>query len=217
MKRWFFYSLVLFIAFAAGFAIALHLTSRRVCFEEERFHRSIAELRQRIYGENHFHLNGVFPWNEPDLANFNPAESTGSITLSYTGGMGGTNPCLQLDADGSLYHGTHGNKQFLTTIPPDRCADIFRRVLSSGILNYSEGVIELKKALLSPNRWVSVTDGAITEIRVSVPELKAEQTVSIYMPDSERECFPDIIEFQIILQIEKELLDLVPKGTPPWN
>ena len=221
MKRWILCSLVLLATFAAGFASALFLTFRHASYEEEHFRSSIAELRQRIFGQNYFHLKGVFPEIESQLTAFDPAKGTGSITLSYIGGMdgsiGGSDLHLQLRADGSLYSEDHGNRKLVTTIPPDRCAAVFRRVLTSGILNYSEGVIELKKDLLPPNGWTSVTDNPNTEIRVSVPELKAEQTVSIYAPAVELENFPDIIEFQLITQLEKEILDLVPKDHPLWK
>lgn len=187
---------------------------------EEHFRSLIAELRQRIYGPNQFHL-ADFSEAKAQLDAFDPAKSAGSITLSYIGGMdgsiGGSDLHLQLRADGSLSSDNHGRRRLITTIPPERCAAVFRRVLTSGLLNYSEGIIELKKDLLPPDGWKMVTDNPSTEIHVFVPELKTEQTVSVYAPDVELKNFPDIIEFQIITQLEKEILELVPKDYPLWK
>jgi hypothetical protein len=225
VKRGLLFSFLLLVGFAAGFTSALLLVSySRHDYDKEReaeFRRSITELRRRIYGQNDFHLKGVSPETESQLTAFDPAKSTGSITVSYVGGLDGSvrgsDDHLQLRADGGLYSEVHGSSQLITTIPPNRCADVFRRVLTSGILNYSEGVIELKKDLLAPESRSSVSDVPNTVIRISVPELKAEQTISICGSDNELENFPDIVEFQLISEIEKEIFDLVPKGYPLWK
>jgi len=74
----------------------------------------------------------------------------------------------------------------------------------------------LKKDLDRPISTSHANDAADVEIKISVPELGVNKTVSIYAPDVELKNFPDIIELQIFTRLEREILDLVPKGDPDW-
>lgn len=75
----------------------------------------------------------------------------------------------------------------------------------------------MKKDLDRPNSISFVDDAADVEISISVPELGVNKTVSIYAPDTELKNFPDIIELQILTRLEREILELVPKGDPDWS
>src|SRR5262245_46072842 len=98
MKRRILFSLILMVTFAAGFATA-HLLARvrnnnkeelflsSIASREELHRTPIAWVRQQIYGRNKFYHKDIFPEIESQLAAFDPAKSTCSITLSYVGGM----------------------------------------------------------------------------------------------------------------------------------
>lgn len=186
-------------------------------FDEEEFRERVREFRQRIFGTNYFHHEGLFTETDAQLAAFDLASSKGSIVLSYTGGMGRGDLSIRLSSDGILTREVDGVSERITAIAPERCKTIFLESLRSGILNYSEGVIELKQDLLRPNSRIHITDSPDTNISISVPELAVEKLVTIYAPDIEAQNYPDIIEFRIFLRIEKEIRDLVPKDYPLWK
>lgn len=185
--------------------------------EDARSLKTVADLRQRIYGDNYFHLKDDYPDIEARLAAFDPSKGKGSIVLSYTGGMGAGDHFFRLEGDGSLYKEFQGGRKLITRVQPERCKSFFLEVLSSGILNCSEGVIGLKQDLLHPNSTTDRTDCPDTGIRISVPELGVEKFVSIYTPDVKAKNYPDIVEFQIVLRIEGSILGLVPEGYPLWK
>lgn len=204
-------------AFVAG-GIKESLESRNDReFAEEKFRKDVTELRRRIYGTNFFHYEGVFPEIDAQLAAFDPASRKGSIVLSYSGGMGMADRSIRLSSDGALTREMEGISESIATIAPERCKKIFLEALKSGILNYSEGVIELKKDLLAPASSSHVSDNPQTGIRLSIPDLEVENLVTIYAPDIEARDYPDIIEFQIFLRLEKEILAPVPEGYPLWE
>ena len=57
----------------------------------------------------------------------------------------------------------------------------------------------------------------MTEIHLSVPELEVEKRISIYAPQVELENYPDIIDYQLVVQMTKELRELIPKEFPQWE
>ena len=225
MKRKLLISFIAILGFVCGWICACIILQQQFA---ERQARSLEQarkelgdkaknLRQQIFGSNNFHQEEISPIVKAQLAGFAPSKSIEYITLAYIGGLGGSDFHLTLYGDGTIYSEDHGRRQLISTIPPDRCNSFFHRVLTSGILNYSEDIVALKEELLAPDRSIGVTDRANTEIRISVPKLKVEQAISVYAPDVELKNFPDIIEFQTITQIEHEILDLVPKGYPLWK
>ena len=211
----------LVMAYAAGWRG--HAMQSRSRLESERdyaemkLHKDLTKLRQRSYGSNYFHSEGVFPEIEARLAVFDPATSNCSIILSYKGGIGGADRSLRLDGDGSLTKVRDGGTTLITKVDPERCKAFFLATLKSGILNYSEAVVGLKKDLLSPDGLRSVNDLPDSEMRISVPELGVEKLVTIYAPEFEAENYPDIIEFQAFVRIQNELQGFAPSGYPLWR
>jgi hypothetical protein len=177
----------------------------------------IARIRQRIYGPNYFHRKGISSEDDARLERFDPAASNGSITISYVGGLGGADIRLQIKADGSIFVIDHGVSRKVCTLDQDRCADFFRRVLTSGILNYSADILELKLDLTHPKMSGGVMDTPMTEFKISVPELNVDKEFSICSPMSELEHYPDIIEFQLIAALENEIGSFIPKDDPFWK
>lgn len=104
------------------------------------------------------------------------------------------------------------------TLDQGRCADFFKRVITSGVLNYSNDVIELKVDLTHPPSHAGVLDASDTEFRISVPELGIEKKISLEAPaQSQLKSNPDIIEFQLVATLENEILEFLPKDDPLWS
>lgn len=217
MKRRLLNLVLLLVIFVVGYVSAVLRVTGRDDYKDELFRSSIADIRQRTYAPNFLFLKEGVPNIESHSATFDPAKSAGSIMLSYVGGLGGADHSLQLRGDGGLYSIVSGDARLVTTIDHDRCTALFKWFLTSGILNYSDEVVEIKRDLLPPNGWKGVTDNPNTEIHVSIPELKVDKNISAYAPRVELENFPDIIELQLVTQFEKEMLGLVPKDFPLWK
>lgn len=217
MKRWlnlpFFFLIIFAAGFVGGGAINYRKEAKRAHIEEKHFHDFIKSLRQTIYDRD----IRRFPKLEDRLTTFDLPHSNATITLSYVGGFGGNDRHLQLHGNGDLLSINEGKSKLITTLPPERCRTFFHRVLTSGILSYSEGVIALKKDLLRPDSEVSVSCCPNTKLLISIPELNTEKTISVYAPDVEFENYPDIIDLQILTQIEQEILNLVPQNYPLWK
>ena len=62
-----------------------------------------------------------------------------------------------------------------------------------------------------------VDDGCYNTLRLHAPAMEVEKEVKIYEPEVELRNYPDIVEFQIYLRLEKELLALVPESDPDWK
>lgn len=193
------------------------LADERIASAEAEHASEIARIRERIYGANYFHSKGISPEDDARLERFDPATSKGSITISYVGGLGGADTHLQIKADGSIFVIDHGVSRKVCTLDQDRCADFFRRVLTSGILNYSCDVVELKLDLTHPNMSGGVLDAPMTEFQISIPELDIDKEFSICSPTSELKHYPDMIEFQLIAALENEIQSFVPKDDPYWK
>ena len=91
------------------------------------------------------------------------------------------------------------------------------RVITSGLLNYSDGIGEIKQDLARPDSMSYVTDMPVTEIRISVPELGIDKFISIYAPQVELRNYPDIVELQLVASLENEILSFVPDDDPVWK
>ena len=228
MKRKILITFIALLGFVCGWICACIVLQRQFAqrqlnlqkelhYDIRKWQDNVKSLRQHIYGSNNFHRDDAAPAIKALLTAFAPSRSTEFITLTYVSGLGDSDHGLNLYGNGTLESEVRGVRQLISTIPNDRCKSFYYRVLTSGILNYSEGIVALKVGLLDSNRSRGVTDRPNTEIRISVPELKINKTISVYAPDVELENFPDIIEFQLITQIEKEILDLVPKDYPLWK
>lgn len=189
----------------------------RIARAEAEHASEIARIRQRIYGANYFHSKGISPEDDARLERFDPSTSKGSITISYVGGLGRADTHLQIKADGSIFVIDHAVSRKICTLDQDRRNDFFRRFLTSGILNYSRDVINLKLDLTQPNTSGGVVDAPMTEFQIDVPELDIDKEFSICAPRSDLEHYPDIIEFQLIVALENEILSFVPKEDPFWK
>ena len=221
MKRLIAFLSVLFalvVAFRVGIrVVSIKLTDRIRAEEEGRLRSEIARVRSEIYGDNYFHAKGISPEDDARLAAYDPLESGGSIVLSYTNCYGAPDQSFELRGDGSLTKTVNGESKLLATIPAARCRVLFHEVLGSGILNYSDAVIELKRDLQHPDRWVRSTHNPDIGLRISVPALGVETSISACAPQDEAESYPDIVEFGIFLRLEKEILSLSPEGVELWK
>ena len=185
---------------------------------EERQGEFIKRIRQRIYGSNYFHSKGISPEDDARLELFDPAASKGFITLSYVGGMGNSDTHLTIGINGVISVLERGATRKVGTLDQGRCADFFKRVITSGVLNYSNDVIELKVDLTYPPSYAVVCDASDTAFQISVPELGIEKIISLRAPaQSQLKSNPDIIEFQLVATLENEILGFLPKDDPFWS
>ncbi len=208
MKRWLLLIPLLVATFAAGFCFAWYFMVVRTTYDEQRFRSSIKAMRQRIYGVGEYDI-------EPGkslLAGFDPAKTKGSITFITSSAFSNRQHRLELKNNGDLYSQNGDDIRLVTNIGHDRCKDFFHDFLSSGILNYSQGTVALKKDL-NDSGW-RIEDGVFEECLISIPELGIEKRIEISNPDFELEHYPDIIEFQIFCRFEKEIFALVPPNDP---
>lgn len=214
-------ALLSLFSFALGwvcvcFRVQTTADERIARFKEQQAY-SIATLRQRIYGDNYFHNKEISPEDDKRLERFDPTDSKGYITLSYVGGMGGSDTHLKIECNGSVFVTDHGATRKVLTLDRNRCADFFKRVMTSGVLNYSDAVIELKVDLTTPTTRGGLLDAPETGFHISVPELEIEKKISICSPGSELKHNPDIIEFQLVAALEEEILSFIPKEDPFWK
>lgn len=218
MKKAFLIALLCISSFCAGaMYVSKHEKGNRE-FEESRHLASIARLRQNIYGPNLFHWKSELSEANRKLSKFDASISKGFMTLSYRGGLGASNISLRVSGDGSIYVLEPGQENRLVCPPnPQRGADFFKRVLKSGILNYSDAVIDLKVDLLTPLRHASVSDSPQTIFDIVIPELDVDCHFAVYAPEVKSQNYPDIIEYKLALEIEKTILQLVPPDDPFWN
>lgn len=205
---------LLLLAFGVGFAAAGFLLLRRQIEMGGITRDSVRALQQRVYEAEPFY-EPKYSEAKERRATFDPANSKATLTLSYLGGMdgsvGGTDLHFELRGDGQFLCRDHAETRLLTVLDPGRCKAFFHRVLDSGILNYSEDVISLKKDL-SPDRSSRyLLDNPVTQWHISVPELEIDKKIWVDSPKTEAEVFPDIVEFQILLALEKELKGLAPE------
>lgn len=191
------------------------LATERIAWVEDEQASLIATLRKRIYGDNDVHREGMSPDDDARLARFDPVGSV--ITVSFVGGLGRSDTHVQIQGDGEISITDHGTSRKITTLDRDRCADLFKRVMTSGILNYSDDVIDLKINLTQHNSRSGVLDAPMTEFHISVPALEIEKKFAICAPGAEAKANPDIIEFQLAAALEKEILGFIPKDDPLWK
>jgi hypothetical protein len=190
---------------------------------KERVHEGVVDLQRNIYGTNTYHFKDFSPEQESQLDSFGKAGSSWEVSIACLGGLvddPDANPRLSLRNDGRLSKAVHGTTTLITTLPRDRCAALFREVLSSGILNYSDGVVQLKKDLerLDPiSSHSSVTCNPKTVIHIQAPDLNVNHDIEIYAPEMELKNYPGIIEFQLVMDFKKKLLALVPDGIEWWK
>jgi hypothetical protein len=202
MKRAIAIAALVLVFFALGWIGACirvqHQASERIARIEERQGEFIKRIRQRIYGSNYFHGKGISPEDDARLERFDPVASKGFITLSYVGGMGHSDTQLKIEGDGDIFVLEQGATRKVGTLDQGRCADFFKRVLTSGVLNYSNGLILLKEDLTYPSSHAGVMDAPDTGFQISVPELGIEKIISLEAPaQSQLKSNPDIIEFQL--------------------
>jgi len=216
MKRWLVTLSLVILAFVAGFQLASHFLIVSSNRSEKRFKASIKDMQQRIYRGHNLHEERIDPESKDVLDAFDPAKSGVIIRLAYSS-VWNDDCSLTLKGDGTLTSENKSGSRVVTTLDNDRCKAFFRETLASGLLSYSQQTVDLKKDLNPPNSISFVDDAADVEISISVPELGVNKSVFIYAPDTELKNFPDIIELQILTRLEREILELVPKGDPDWS
>ncbi len=183
---------------------------------EERHAGAIASVRQRIYGSNYFHQKGISPEDDRRLEQFKPADSEGSIIMSCVGSLGGADVHLQIRADGDIFVNDHGVSRKVVTLDQERCTNFFMQVITSGLLNCSDAVIEIKRDLARPDSTTHRYDAPDTEFHIQIPELDVDNRIAIEAQVELRN-FPDIIEYQLAASLEKEILSFIPKDDPYWK
>ena len=181
-----------------------NLSTERIAFLKEQQAKDLLSIRKRIYGNNYFHTKGFSLEADARLERFEPLRSKGEITLSYVRGLKGTGTQLQIQGDGSITVVDHGTTRKVGTLEQGRCAEFFRRVITSGLLNYSDQVIEIKRDLAPPYSFRMQSDATIPEFRIRIPELDIDKVFSI---DGEFESrnYPDIIEYKLAAALEEEI------------
>jgi len=199
----------------AGFRLNGLYEDRRASLEQA-WANEVKYARQEICGDNRFHRAESDPEIRAKLSAYSPSPNE-VISVSYIGGYGATDTDLRLYGNGELRVERTGKSETLATLPADRCAAFFRRVLSSGVLNYSDDLVFLKERLLRPTSTRGVTCNPMTLFRISVPALQVEKEISAYTPEIELENYPDIIELQLLVQLERDLLGLVHQGFTLWE
>ena len=222
MKRTIAIAVIFLVFFALGWVGACirvqHQASERFAQIEERQGEFIKRLRQRIYGSNNFHSKGISPEDDARLERFDPAASKGFISLSYVGGMGNSDTHLRIEGSGAVSVTDHGGTRKIATMDQELCTDFFKRVISSGLLNYSNEVIELKLDLTKPPSYAGALHAPDTGIHISVPELGIKKTILLHAPaQSQIKSNPDIIEFQLAAKLENEILGFIPKDDSFWS
>ncbi len=222
MKRAIAIAALILVFFALGWVgaciVVQHQSSERIARIEERQGEFINRIRQRIYGSNYFHRKGISPEDDARLERFDPAASKAFITLSYVGGMGSSDTHLTIEGNGTVSVTEHGAKRKIATMDQGRCWDFFKRMITSGVLNYSTDVIELKEDLKYPSSHAGVLDAPDTRFQISVPELGIEKMISLGAPaQTQLKSNPDIIEFQLVATLEKEIVGFIPKDDPLWS
>lgn len=220
MKRAISTAALVLIPFVLGWVGACirvqHQASERLAHMEERHAEAIASVRQRIYGANYFHQKGISPEDDSRLEQFKPVDSKGSIIMSYVGGLGGADVHLQIHANGDIFVNDHGVSRKVVTLDQERCTNFFMQVITSGLLNCSDAVIELKRDLARPDSTTHRYDAPDTELHIQIPELDVDQRIAIEAQVEVRN-FPDIIEYQLAASLEKEILSFIPKDDPYWK
>lgn len=213
--------LLLIAFFIAGFSLAWNYVIVSGTERLAHLDKSRRELCQNVYGRNYLHVQGVDTKAEARLAAFDPAHGSNTLQLIYSNPFAGE-AGLTLQGDGTLVSKTKNGTRKVAVIDHELCMALFHKVLTSGLLNYSEDVIRLKESLdykLGGPGYAKkhVDDGSDVEIRITVPELEVDKEISIYEPGVALENHPDIIEFQLLIDLEKEIQNLAPEDDPDWR
>lgn len=220
MKRPIIIALLVLFSFVLGWVCACvrvqSQASERLALLNDEHARSIASIRNEIYGSNYFHSKGISPEDDARLERFDPAADMGFIVLSYVGGLGGADTHLKIEGDGGVSVTEHGSTRKVLTLDRERCAGFFMRVMTSGILNYSDAVIALKMNLARPRSTRMRYDAPSSGFHIRVPALDVDKRFSLDT-QVEPHNFPDIIEFQLAAELEKEILSFIPKEDPFWK
>jgi hypothetical protein len=172
----------------------------------------VRELRQTIYGSNRFHSSNYSPDLSEQLSAFDPRSAECFLRLSYERSK---EYSLELRGDGTLLSIVDGKIRRVATLGEEETKEVFLRVISSGLLNYSDDVVKLKRELTV----VPAMDGYpnCTVFVISVPQLNAEKTIRIDYLETEARTFPDIVEYRLMLDSKKTMTDLVPAGVNYWE
>jgi hypothetical protein len=196
--------LVVPLAFYGGIYFSQKRGFDRAAYLESSQAEEVRKLRQTIYGSNYFHSAAHLPKQAARLAGFDPRSQDCFLRLSY---LGAKRRSLELRGDGTLHSTIDGRVSLVTTLGEKETKDVFLRVVSSGLLNYSESTVQLKRALAA----VKVIDGRNdTQFVISVPQLDANKVIEIHELDAEVRNVPDIIEYRLMLDFEKAMTELVP-------
>lgn len=182
---------------------------REQAFQEvHRWKDSVRSLGGQFYGDSLFYRPEGQSDSEARLKAFTPSETTEFISIGYFGGYTESCKCFVLTGNGEFYSELNGERNLITKVPTDRCTAFFRQIITSGILNYSAGVLNLKMEILRPESYSGVTDTPLMRIQIWIPKLNIEKEIEVSAPEIQVKNFPDIIEFRLILELQSEMLKL---------
>jgi hypothetical protein len=221
MKRAAIIIVLVLLSFSLGWVGACyrmwHAADQKIAFAKNEQARHIREIHEHIYGPTYFHEKGSTFKNEDAvrLEHFDPATSKGFITLSYVGGRGEADIHLKIECTGAVSIQEHGTTRKLPPLDQKICSDFFKRMIASGIINYSNDVIAIKTDLPDRDSCTSVLHAPQTEFLISIPELGIEKTIPLTAPAPDLlKSNPDIIEYQLVATLEHEMLGFIPKDDP---
>ncbi|MCW1922272.1 hypothetical protein OKA05_06885 [Luteolibacter arcticus] len=201
------------MSFMAGWIVsrvgAMRMVKAQTAAVEAQHADKVKELREYASVPMFTGPDGDWVSPEAGLKKFEPSPED-SVTLSHTGGLGGIDRHIKITGDGAVTVSDSSGTKQVNTLSKAACADYFRKVISSGLAGYSEEAVQLKRDLAYPETTRHVTCAGDTRFRVLVPQLKVNRDFSICLPEIESQNFPDIIEYRSAVEIEKEILGLVP-------
>lgn len=221
-------ALTILVVFLAGWSTASIFAQKqcahRIRLRSEEVRKNMGQQEKRIkligrkiYGDREFSRDEANLTINNKQKNFIPSNPDESVSLEYLGGMNGTDRHWILTGDGNLFSEVGGKREFLANVSSDIRDHIFHSVIDSGILNFPEGVLSLKKDILRPDNISGATDFPMTKIRIHIPELDIDKNIIVGSPEIEQRDYPDIIEFRIIFDFEKDMLSLIRRKSDLWE
>ena len=117
---------------------------------------------------------------------------------------------IKIEGSGAITLSDSAGTRQVATLGEARCAEFFRKVISSGLAGYSEEAVQLKQMLRRFDSASHVCFAPTTRIRIVIGELKVNREFDLYVPDVLSRDFPDIIEYRAAVEIEKEILSFIP-------
>jgi len=148
---------------------------------------------------------------EVALRDFRPAsEDSVMVSTIEFGRTPGPGQYVKVTGNGTVTLSDSAGTRQVATLTEARCAEFFRKVISSGLAGYSEEAVDLKQMLQRSDGNTNVCFAPSTRIRIVIQELKVDREFDLYAPEVLASDYPDIIEYRSAVEIEKEIRGFVP-------